>query len=234
MTDNLIIKKESLTAIADAIRKKTGKTDVMTLSQMKDEINGIETGSGVVKFEDLRYFYYNGSRLSQLKPETLDTSICTVMNNMFEQARFLTYEERIDLTAWDTSNVTNMFGMFFNVSNFFEANLSGWDTRKVTTMGYMFMGCKELQTLRFTGWDTNKVKNMSNFIYNCTKLKDVYIEDSELNADGQLKFKLSTSDVFDQIRTNGGKIHLSKTLESNYKSATNWSAYTDIMEFDKP
>lgn len=235
MTDNLIIKKESLVAIADAIRKKTGKTATMTVSQMKDEIAGIETGgSGIPKFTDLRYFYYHGVRLSELPAETLDTSVCTIMSNMFEQSRFYRLQERIDLTAWDTSNVTNMFALFFNVSNFFEANLSGWDTRKVENMGYMFMGCNELQTIHCTGWDTNKVTNMSNFISNCTKLKDVYIKDSELRADGQLKFKLPMSGIFNQIRTNGGKIHLSKTLESNYKSATNWSAYTDIMVFDQP
>lgn len=37
---------EKLTAIANAIRNKTGKTDPMTLEQMPGEIEGIETGGG--------------------------------------------------------------------------------------------------------------------------------------------------------------------------------------------
>ena len=38
---------DKLTAIADAIRDKTGKTDGMTLDQMATEIAGIETGGGI-------------------------------------------------------------------------------------------------------------------------------------------------------------------------------------------
>lgn len=37
---------DKLTAIADAIRGKTGKTDSLTLDAMPGEIEGIETGSG--------------------------------------------------------------------------------------------------------------------------------------------------------------------------------------------
>ena len=37
---------EKLSAIADAIRYKTGKTDPLTLDQMVEEIEGIQTGGG--------------------------------------------------------------------------------------------------------------------------------------------------------------------------------------------
>ena len=37
---------DKLTAIGDAIRSKTGTTNLMTLSQMPELINGIETGGG--------------------------------------------------------------------------------------------------------------------------------------------------------------------------------------------
>lgn len=38
--------KTAMTAIADAIRAKTGKTDELTLDQMAAEIAGIQAGSG--------------------------------------------------------------------------------------------------------------------------------------------------------------------------------------------
>ena len=257
MTDNLIIKKESLTAIADAIRKKTGKTDMMTVSQMKDEIESIEAGGGAVKFKDLRYFYYYGARIDELPPQMLDTSECTNMYDMFYQC---TITEAPDLSGFNTSKVTNMESMFqachklleLDVSNFNTCNvknmnnmfafcrslntldLSGFNTSNVTIMRSMFSSCSSLKTLDLSNFDTNKVTSMYAFIGKCTNLKDIYIKDSELNSDGKLKFKLPESGVFDQVRTNGGKIHLSKTLEDNYKSATNWSAYTDIMVFDQP
>jgi hypothetical protein len=38
---------DKLTAIADAIRGKTGKTDALTLDQMATEIVGIQTGGNI-------------------------------------------------------------------------------------------------------------------------------------------------------------------------------------------
>lgn len=39
--------KEKMTALADAIRGKTGGTELLTLDQMVDAINGISTGGPV-------------------------------------------------------------------------------------------------------------------------------------------------------------------------------------------
>ena len=41
--------KEKMTAIADAIREKTGGTELLTLDQMVDAINGIQSGGGLPK-----------------------------------------------------------------------------------------------------------------------------------------------------------------------------------------
>ena len=40
-----------LAAIADAIRGKTGSTELLTLDQMVDAINGIQTGGGGMTYE---------------------------------------------------------------------------------------------------------------------------------------------------------------------------------------
>lgn len=47
---------EKMTAIADAIRAKTGGTAALTLDQMAEEIAGIQGGGG----SDGNYSYYNG------------------------------------------------------------------------------------------------------------------------------------------------------------------------------
>lgn len=73
------------------------------------------------------------------------------------------------LQEWNTSNVTNMSGLFANVRNSFnddEDDISEWDVSNVTDMSYMFSECK-----RFNGdlsaWNTSKVTNMSYMFYNC-------------------------------------------------------------------
>ena len=48
-----------------------------------------------------------------------------------------------DIGAWDTSSVTNMFGMFGDNSQF-NQDISGWDTARVTTMAGMFYSARIL------------------------------------------------------------------------------------------
>jgi len=66
---------------------------------------------------------------------------------------------------FDTSNVTNMRGMFFksmildNASDL--AGISGWDTSKVTDMSSMFKQSDIGNFFDLSGWDTSNVINMS-------------------------------------------------------------------------
>lgn len=79
----------------------------------------------------------------------------------------------VDLSGFDTSNVTNMSGMFYWCSNLTTLNLSGFDTGKVTDMNSMFDGCSSLTSLDLSGWDTGSVTNityMFRYCYNLTTL----------------------------------------------------------------
>ena len=42
-----------------------------------------------------------------------------------------------DISAWDTSGVTRMFGMFWFASSF-NQNIGGWSIENVNEMGHMF------------------------------------------------------------------------------------------------
>ena len=68
----------------------------------------------------------------------IDTSEITDMSYLFVNYNTI---RNIKIDQWDTSNVTNMVGMFYNCENF-DGDLSRWDTSKVTNMGTMFYGCK--------------------------------------------------------------------------------------------
>ena len=57
------------------------------------------------------------------------------------------------ISLWDTSNVTNMMGMFG--SSNFNQDIGEWDTSNVTNMRYMFSGSKFNQDI--SCWDTSKV-----------------------------------------------------------------------------
>ena len=75
-----------------------------------------------------------------------------------------------DITNLNTSEVTNMSGMFYNCSNLTALDVSGFNTSKVTTMSYMFSGCSGLMSLDVSRFNTYKVTNMSYMFNNCSRL----------------------------------------------------------------
>ena len=44
--------------------------------------------------------------------------------------------KKLDLSGWDTSNVTNMSSMFYRCESLEMVNLSGWSTSNVTSMSW--------------------------------------------------------------------------------------------------
>ena len=99
-----------------------------------------------------------------------DTSQVTDMNAMFDGMSNLT---TLNLSNFDTSQVTNMSFMFYDMRNLTSLNLSNFDTSKVTDMGYMFGVMLNLNTLNLSNFDTSKVTDMQNMfssMHNLTSL----------------------------------------------------------------
>ena len=70
---------------------------------------------------------------------------------------------------YDTSNATNMYGMFLFCKNL--TTMPNFDTSKVTNMYWMFSGCSNLTTV--PNFDTSNVTNMSYMLSSCTNLTTV-------------------------------------------------------------
>ncbi|MEI0525597.1 BspA family leucine-rich repeat surface protein [Brachyspira murdochii] len=117
----------------------------------------------------------------------IDTSLITDMSGLFS------FEGRKDFSGienWNTSNVTNMRGMFYNCYSFnediekwnvsnvkdmghlfyncinFNQNISEWNVSNVTDMRGMFKGCTNFNH-PLNKWDTSKVKDMSLMFRGC-------------------------------------------------------------------
>ena len=86
------------------------------------------------------------------------------------------FAEMYDLTSIEgmqylnTSEVTNMAGMFWECGALTAVDVSGFDTRKVTDMSAMFAECYELTALDVTGWNTSYVTDMSWMFSDCSEL----------------------------------------------------------------
>ena len=87
-----------------------------------------------------------------------NTSNVTNMSQMFARMSNLT---TLDLSSFDTSKVTDMSGMFENMYNLTTINLSSFDTSQVTDMHSMFYEIPNLTTLDLSSFDTSQVTDMS-------------------------------------------------------------------------
>ena len=79
----------------------------------------------------------------------------------------------LDLSAWDTGNVTNMGSMFRDCNNLTELDLSSFNTSNVTNMREMFYNCQSLTSLDVSGFNTSKATDMNSMFYNCQSLTEL-------------------------------------------------------------
>ena len=120
--------------------------------------------------------------LTQLDLSNFDTRQVTTMINMFCRCYRLT---QLDLSSFDTHNVTRMNGMFSCCESLNQLDLNNFDTSKVTDMQAMFYYCKNLTSLDISNFDTSKVTTMSHMFTNCYKIKQLDLSNFD------------TSNVFD-------------------------------------
>jgi surface protein len=87
----------------------------------------------------------------------------------------------IDLSHFNTSEVTEIRGMFTNCISLTSLNLSNFNTSSVKNMGYMFGDCQLLTSLDLSNFDTSLNTNMGQIFSNCKSLS--YLNLSNFNMD---------------------------------------------------
>ncbi len=131
-------------------------------------------GDGELKANyDSSYLFSNMPNLTTINNLTiLDTSNTNSMKDMFAASTSLT---SIDISHFDTSNVTNFDSMFSGVDiedNQVTMNLSTitglstLNTSNVTNMRRLFMNCGKMNTIDLSGFDTRNVTDMQDMFNN--------------------------------------------------------------------
>ena len=65
----------------------------------------------------------------------------------------------LDLSNFNTENVTGMSHMFFGCSDLTSLDLSNFNTENVTDMSHMFLECSNLTSLDLSNFDMSSVTN---------------------------------------------------------------------------
>jgi surface protein len=77
---------------------------------------------------------------------------------MFSSCEYLT---SLDVSSFNTANVTDMNSMFFYCYSLKTLDVSSFNTANVTDMSNMFSGCKALKTFDLRTFNTSKVEDFS-------------------------------------------------------------------------
>ena len=115
--------------------------------------------------------------------------------------------QNLDLSSFDTSNVTDMNAMFSSMYSIESLDISNFNTQKVTDMNNMFSMMIELTTLDISNFDTRNVTNFQSMFaidesYGSIggKLERIYVKN-----DFDLSSATETSGLFKfQTRWRGG------------------------------
>ena len=130
-------------------------------------ITSVVTNGNLVLQGSIRGMFYYCSILTSLDVSNFNTSNVTDMSSMFSWCSSLL---SLDVTGFNTSNVKDMSNMFYNCQVLTSLDVSGWNTGNVTNMREMFYLCSDLTSLDVSNWNTSNVTNMRNMFYHCSGL----------------------------------------------------------------
>lgn len=186
-----------LTAIADAIRAKTGETGTMTLEQMPGKIGGISGGGG------------GGFDMSQI----------TTTTSMFESSN----AESIDVSGLDVSNVNEMSRMFAYCQNIKSLDLSCLSIpSSMFIANEMFLGCTNLEVLDISS--LGNLEAVDSFISECDSLSVIKVGK---NSDTEPVFCYFRKDSNPYSYPTGFQIQVPAHLVDAYKADSSWADYVD-------
>lgn len=100
----------------------------------------------------------------------IDTSNVTNLAGMFSGCQRL---QHVDISGFDTSRVTSMQGMFQYCMSLTSLDVSNFNTENCTDFSLMFTFCDSLGSLDISRFDTSKATNMKMMFWHCIKLNDL-------------------------------------------------------------
>ena len=171
-----------------------------------------------------------------------DNFISTTSNitDMHEMFYYLDLIREIDVSKFDTSNVTNMAYAFSNIG-VYSLDVSNFNTSKVTDMQYTFKRCGA-SSLDVSNWDVSNVKNMSSMFSDCHNLTSIDVANWDMsnvkdilnmfNGSGLIHFSAPNWNL-QNVNDAGGvffNCHELRTVDiSNWKNTTNISGYSQLF-----
>ena len=200
ISDQITRLNNAKAAIKQAISNKGVEvSDEAKLDEYPALIDSIEVGGGSDDFLAMRT--QNGIDMSCL---------------------FYSYQgTNLDVSSWDTGDVTNMKYMFYGCINLTSLDLSNFNTNNVTNMESMFDGCMNLERLDLSNFIINS--SLYAMLVNCDKLQELRLD----NCDNDTISKIINSYKFPTGAIDGvqRKIYVNPDNIEGLEAPENWKFY---------
>ena len=133
---------------------------------------------GIIANESMIGYFFGFYKMTSIDLSALDTSEVTDMRNMFQYNESLT---NLDLSNFDTSQVTNMSSMFYYCRSLTSLDVSKFDTSNVVDMSAMFYECSKLTSLDLSSFDTSQVTDMGGMFGGCSGLTSLDVSNFDIS-----------------------------------------------------
>lgn len=118
---------------------------------------------------DMQDMFLGCWNLQEINLSCFDTSNVTSMSSMFGSTSI----QQLDVSTFDTTNVVSLAGMFANCENLQYLDLSNFNTAKLESMSSVFANCCALSYVDLSSFNTGNVDDMNGLFYRCYSLKEL-------------------------------------------------------------
>jgi len=137
----------------------------------KDYINENEIRQCEIKINDISIpfsYKYKFTKYGKNIIKYTFKNLLTRTDLLFEDCNSLSY---IDLSHFNSKNVTNVYGMFLNCTSLTNINFTNFNTQNVKIFRSMFDSCTALTDINLTSFNTKNAVNMRSMFGGCSSLQ---------------------------------------------------------------
>ena len=235
---------EKLTAIGDAIRRKTGSTDALTMDQMVNEIGAISSvdttmedmlvgDSKMTTYSNDRvttlgnYLFQNNARLESVSFPNLTE----IGDNVFEDCTYLMSVNAPNVVTirsnvfYGCTKLTSISfpNMIYASNNAFRGctNLVDVTVQSMKSIGmYLFRDCAALKKLDFHSTELSTMGTST--FQGCSNLTTLILRQTKVVTNSSTSTFKNTP-----IESGTGLIYVPDDLVESYKVATNWITFSE-------
>ena len=145
-----------------------------------------ETKIKLIWFDDLsdcNSMFLNLSKIIEIDLSKFDSSQVTNTHSMFQGCYSL---ESINLNNFNTEKVIYMNYMFAHCIKLTSLDVSHFKTSSVTHMNFLFGNCSSLTSIDITNFDTSNVNDMGYLFFNCWSLTSINLSNFNTTSNNYL------------------------------------------------